>query len=182
MIPDSIDHRLQVLEPGVHRYPATDPEDEAAAIADGVNQFPAVLGNLLRRPEREQEARDVCETLRVIGDFGVPVVEWTWSIPDVWGLTRGEGRGGAAVRRFDYDSVRDVGPVEPDLASIEAGIFGPTCSGKCHRPPRPKKSLNLEAGASWSSLVGVPSKELPDMMRVAPGDSGWTTSCWIGWV
>ncbi len=70
----------------------------------------------LGRPEREQEVRDVCETLRVIGDSGVPVVEWTWSIPDVWGSTRGEGRGGARVRRFDYDAIRDVGPVEPDEA------------------------------------------------------------------
>ncbi|MGC9319631.1 MAG: mannonate dehydratase [Armatimonadota bacterium] len=70
----------------------------------------------LGRPEREQEAEDVRETLRVIGSFGVPVVEWTWSVPDVWGSTTAEGRGGARVRRFDYDAVKDVGPVEPDEA------------------------------------------------------------------
>ncbi len=66
----------------------------------------------LGRPEREQEAQDVSETLRVIGSFDVPVVEWTWSVPDVFGSTRGEGRGGAAVRRFDWEAVKDVGPVE----------------------------------------------------------------------
>lgn len=70
----------------------------------------------LGRPEREQEVRDVCETLRVIADFGVPVVEWTWSVPDVFGSTRGRGRGGAGVRRFDYDAVKHIGPVEPDEA------------------------------------------------------------------
>ena len=67
----------------------------------------------LGRPEREQEAEDVCETLRVIGGFGVPVVEWTWSVSDVFGSTRGQGRGGAGVRRFDYDAVKDLGPLEP---------------------------------------------------------------------
>ncbi|MBD3292694.1 MAG: TIM barrel protein [Armatimonadia bacterium] len=72
----------------------------------------------LGRPEREQEAEDVCETIRIIGSFGVPVVEWTWSVPDVWGSTRATGRGGAGVRRFDYDAVRDVGPVEPDEAMV----------------------------------------------------------------
>lgn len=70
----------------------------------------------LGRPEREQEAEDVRETLRVVGSFGVPVVEWTWSVPDVWGSTRGEGRGGAVVRRFDYEAVKDVGPVEAEEA------------------------------------------------------------------
>ncbi|MFW6155992.1 MAG: mannonate dehydratase [Armatimonadota bacterium] len=66
----------------------------------------------LGRAEREQEAEDVRETLRVIGSFDVPVVEWTWSVPDVFGSTHGEGRGGARVRRFDYEAVKDVGPVE----------------------------------------------------------------------
>lgn len=70
----------------------------------------------LGRPEREEEVRDVCETLRVIADFGVPVVEWTWSVPDVFGSTYGAGRGGARVRRFDYDAVKDIGPVEPEEA------------------------------------------------------------------
>lgn len=70
----------------------------------------------LGRPEREQEAEDVRETLRVIGSFDVPVVEWTWSVPDVFGSTQGEGRGGAPVRRFDWEAVRDVGPVEPEEA------------------------------------------------------------------
>jgi mannonate dehydratase len=70
----------------------------------------------LGRPEREEEAEAVCETLRVLGSFNVPVAEWTWSVPDVWGSTRATGRGGAGVRRFDYDAVKDVGPVEPDEA------------------------------------------------------------------
>lgn len=76
----------------------------------------------LGRPEREQELEDVCETLRVIGGFGVPVVEWTWSVPDVWGSTQAPGRGGCTVRRFDYEAVRDVGPVEVEEA-MDADIM-----------------------------------------------------------
>lgn len=66
------------------------------------------------RPERDQEIKDVCETIRVIAEAGVPVVEYTWSVPDVWGDIPGgaEGRGGARVRSFDYDRIKDV-PAEP---------------------------------------------------------------------
>ena len=70
----------------------------------------------LGRPEREEEVANVCETLRVIGSFGVPVVEWTWSVPDVFGSTRALGRGGADVRRFDWEAVKDVGPIEAEEA------------------------------------------------------------------
>ncbi len=75
----------------------------------------------LGRPERDQEIEDVCETIRVIAAAGVPVVEWTWSIPDVWGSISGDndwGRGGARVRRFDYDLVKEV-PAYPGEA-VEA--------------------------------------------------------------
>ncbi len=94
---------------------------DAAGIALAVALLPQGRGSQywharLGRPEREQEAEDVCETLRVIGSFGVPVVEWTWSVPDVFGGTRAQGRAGAGVRRFDYDAVKDPGPVEPDEA------------------------------------------------------------------
>jgi len=70
----------------------------------------------LGTPGREREVEDVCESLRVIADMGVPVVEWTWSIPDVWGSITGNtdwGRGGARVRAFDYDLVEKAGPVTP---------------------------------------------------------------------
>jgi len=75
----------------------------------------------LGRPERDQEIDDVCESILLIGSLGVPVVEWTWSIPDVWGSIPGPndwGRGGASVRRFDYDLVKDV-PANPGEA-VEA--------------------------------------------------------------
>jgi len=65
----------------------------------------AVLG----RPERDNEIEDVCETIRVIGDAGIPVVEYTWTVVTAWGRfsTKG-GRGRATLVRFDYDRVRDA--------------------------------------------------------------------------
>ncbi len=55
-------------------------------------------------PEAEKEIENVCESIRVIGDAGIPVIEWTWSIPDVFGRIPGPntaGRGGAQVSRFN---------------------------------------------------------------------------------
>ncbi|GAG40946.1 unnamed protein product, partial [marine sediment metagenome] len=70
------------------------------------------------RPERDREIEDVSETIRVIAEAGVPVVEYTWSVPDVWGSTPegAEGRGGVHVRSFDYDRVKDA-PPEPGEGS-----------------------------------------------------------------
>lgn len=55
-------------------------------------------------PEADAEIENVCETIRICGGEGIPVVEWTWSIPDVWGRIPGPntaGRGGAQVSRFN---------------------------------------------------------------------------------
>ncbi len=73
----------------------------------------------LGTPGRDQEIDDVCESLRNIAEVGISVVEWTWSIPDVWGSIPGGrtvGRGGARVRSFDYDLVEKAGPVTPEEA------------------------------------------------------------------
>ena len=64
-------------------------------------------------PERDGEIDNVCETIRVCGGCDIPVVEWTWSIVDVWGRTPGPnaaGRGGAQVSRFDYEPIKDTRP------------------------------------------------------------------------
>ncbi len=64
-------------------------------------------------PLRDQEIDNVCETIKVCGDCGVSVVEWTWSIPDTFGRVPGPntaGRGGAHVSRFNYDLIKDKRP------------------------------------------------------------------------
>ena len=65
----------------------------------------------LGRPGRDREIEDVCESIQVIGEASVPVVEYTWSIVNVWGHVPGRntwGRGGARVKRFDYERVKDA--------------------------------------------------------------------------
>lgn len=68
------------------------------------------------RPEREREIEDVCATIMTCGECGVPVVEWTWSIIDVWGSESGPvARGGAISRHYDYERIKDI-PPEPGYA------------------------------------------------------------------
>ncbi len=64
-------------------------------------------------PDRDPEIENVCETIRTCGGEGLPVVEWTWSIPDTFGRIPGPntaGRGGAQVSRFNYDLIKDQRP------------------------------------------------------------------------
>ena len=69
-------------------------------------------------------------------------------------------------------------PLEPTLASIQANIFDQVCAVKCHRAPRPKKQMNLEPEEAYNNLVNVASEELPNMMRVVPGDSESSYIIW----
>lgn len=64
-------------------------------------------------PLRDEEIDNVCETIKVCGDCGISVVEWTWSIPDVFGRIPGPntaGRGGAQVSRFNEHLIGDKRP------------------------------------------------------------------------
>ena len=78
----------------------------------------------LGRPERDREIEDVCETIRVISEAGIPVVEYTWTIVGVWGHISGgrKGRGGAILKSFDYERVKDV-PPEPGEAVSEEEMW-----------------------------------------------------------
>ncbi len=76
----------------------------------------------LGRPERDGEIEDACASILTIGEAGVPVVEYTWTIASVWGHVPGPntgGRGGARVKRFDYDRVRDAEAPPGEEASAE---------------------------------------------------------------
>jgi hypothetical protein len=56
-----------------------------------------------------------------------------------------------------------------DFDSIQANIFTPICS-VCHAGASAPEGLHLDAGNSFNMLVGVPSTEVPSLMRVRPGD------------
>jgi hypothetical protein len=56
-----------------------------------------------------------------------------------------------------------------DFDSIQANIFTPICS-VCHVGGGAPEGLRLDAADSFNLLVGVPSTEVPSLMRVTPGD------------
>jgi hypothetical protein len=60
-------------------------------------------------------------------------------------------------------------PLSADFASIQANIFTPICS-VCHIGGGAPEGLRLDAADSYNLLVGVPSTEVPSVLRVKPGD------------
>jgi hypothetical protein len=61
------------------------------------------------------------------------------------------------------------GPVTADFQSIQANVFTPICS-KCHIGAGAPLGLQLDAVHSYNLLVGVPSVEQPNLLRVKPSD------------
>jgi methionine-rich copper-binding protein CopC len=61
------------------------------------------------------------------------------------------------------------GPVTADFQSIQANVFTPICS-KCHIGASAPEGLQLDAAHSYNLLVGVPSAEEPNLLRVKTGD------------
>jgi hypothetical protein len=60
-------------------------------------------------------------------------------------------------------------PLSADFESIQANIFTPICS-VCHVGGGAPEGLRLDAANSYNLLVGVPSTEVPSILRVKPGD------------
>ena len=60
-------------------------------------------------------------------------------------------------------------PLSADFASIQANVFTPICS-VCHVGGSAPQGLRLDADNSYNLLVGVPSTEVPSVLRVEPGD------------
>jgi len=65
----------------------------------------------------------------------------------------------------------DSGPLTADLRSIQANVFTPLCV-QCHAGASAPMGLRLDEQSSYGALVGVPSSEVPGLLRVEPGDPG----------
>jgi len=74
---------------------------------------------------------------------------------DANGRPLGEGSGG--------------GPLTADFASIQDNVFTAICTA-CHAGAGAPQGLRLDAANSYDLLVGVPSTEVPSLLRVKPGD------------
>ena len=60
-------------------------------------------------------------------------------------------------------------PLTPDFKSIQDNVFTPICT-KCHIGAAAPEGLQLDAAHSYALLVGVPSTEQPNVLRVKAGD------------
>jgi len=77
----------------------------------------------LGRPEREREIGDVCETLDILGEESVPVVEYVFNLAAVFGSqSRPSARGGATVRHFDYQVATEA-PPDPEFCATEEEVW-----------------------------------------------------------
>ena len=80
----------------------------------------------------------------------------------------GNGKGlDASGRPLGEDTV-DIA-LSPTYQSIQVNIFTPICS-VCHIGGGAPEGLRLDAANAYTLLVGVPSTEVPSVMRVKPGD------------
>jgi hypothetical protein len=61
------------------------------------------------------------------------------------------------------------GPLTADFDSIQANVFTPICT-VCHAGADAPHGLRLDAADSYGLLVGVPSGEVPSLLRVKAGD------------
>ena len=59
-------------------------------------------------------------------------------------------------------------PLAPTLVSLQQNVFTPACTA-CHAGAGAPQGLRLDAANSYAMLVGVPSVEVPGVLRVAPG-------------
>jgi hypothetical protein len=60
-------------------------------------------------------------------------------------------------------------PLSADFDAIQANVFTPICS-VCHAGATAPQGLMLDAAHSYNLLVGVPSTEVPSILRVKPSD------------
>ncbi len=64
------------------------------------------------------------------------------------------------------------GPGSVTLADVQIQVFSPSCAlSNCHIGAGAQLGLDLSAGASAGNLVGVPSAEVPGLLRVEPGNA-----------
>jgi len=60
-------------------------------------------------------------------------------------------------------------PGDDDFTLIQTTIFTPVCTA-CHSGAQAPQGLRLDEGNSYAMLVDVPSVEVPELRRVAPGE------------
>ena len=91
---------------------------------DGLTLPERVYRNvMLGTPARERDMERVCASIRNMGRAGIPIMAYNFRIVGVWGHWRsyesGGGRGGAGVKSFDYDLVKNAPLSEAGIVTAE---------------------------------------------------------------
>jgi mannonate dehydratase len=80
-------------------------------------------GIALANDQCETQIRNVCTTIEHMGKVGIPILGYYFSLSGVAGHWRayesGGGRGGAGLKSFDYDLVKDAPDVDGAPVSVE---------------------------------------------------------------
>jgi mannonate dehydratase len=75
------------------------------------------------QPGRDEEIDRVCRTIKVVGEAGVPMMEWRFWPDFYWDERTGyfteKGRGQAGLKAFDYDRIRNAPPF-PEIGIVSA--------------------------------------------------------------
>ncbi len=85
-------------------------------------------------------------------------------LPMIWSCA-GDGTG---LDEFGNPLGTSIVPMGPTLTSIQANIFNPICT-PCHTGASAPQGLALDEGVARQNLVSVPSREMPNMVRIYPG-------------
>lgn len=76
---------------------------------------------------------------------------------------------GTGLDEFGNPLVGGSRTLQPTFSSLQARIFTPICT-QCHAGASAPLGFSLEATVSFGNLVGVPSVEVPELVRVKPGE------------
>lgn len=100
---------------------------------------------------------------------GVITVLCTAAASLLMGSCAGNGAGLDANGQPIMPGAAGSGPLTADFDSIQANVFTPICT-VCHAGANAPHGLRLDAADSYGLLVGVPSVEVPSLLRVKAGD------------
>ncbi len=91
---------------------------EASGLHVGSLPLPACPNAVLGKPERDRDLENARDAIRIAGRVGIPVLEYNFlAVRASAGYYSTEGRGGAAMRAYDYNRVKDQPPF-PELGEV----------------------------------------------------------------
>ncbi len=117
---------------------------EAAGLHVGLLPLPACPNAVLGSAARDRDLENARNAIRVAGRVGIPVLEYNFfAVRASAGYYSTEGRGGAAMRAYDYNRVRDEPPF-PELGEVtKERMWERLTYIQCTIPSCPKEDISI---------------------------------------